>query len=50
MNITLEILLILILLGFSAFFSGSEIAIAYANKIRIKKAAEEGNRRAVVAQ
>ncbi|MGM9637788.1 MAG: hemolysin family protein [Eubacteriales bacterium] len=50
MKITLEILLILALLGFSAFFSGSEITLAYANKIRIKKAAEEGNRRAAVAQ
>ncbi|MGM9681604.1 MAG: hemolysin family protein [Eubacteriales bacterium] len=46
----LEIVLILVLLGFSAFFSGSEIAFAYANKIRIKKAAEEGNRRAIAAQ
>lgn len=46
MEISLLILLILILLSFSAFFSGSETAIISANKIRLKSLAERGDNRA----
>lgn len=41
---------IVILLCFSAFFSGTESAFACSNKLRIKSAAEKGERRAVIAQ
>ncbi|MBQ2697255.1 MAG: HlyC/CorC family transporter [Clostridia bacterium] len=37
-----------VLIGLSAFFSGSEIAYASANRLRLKKAAEEGGLRARV--
>lgn len=40
---------IVICLAFSAFFSGSEIAYASANKGRLKKAAETDNKRAKIA-
>ena len=40
---------IVICLAFSAFFSGSEIAYASANKVRLKIAAETGNKRAKIA-
>jgi CBS domain containing-hemolysin-like protein len=39
-------IVIVLLLLCSAFFSGSEIAYASANKLRLKKAAEKGSRRA----
>lgn len=41
--------LLVVLLALSAFFSGSEIAYALANKTRLKKKADEGDRRAVRA-
>lgn len=41
-----QILALLILLGFSAFFSASETAFTTVNKIRIRHLAEEGNKRA----
>ena len=41
---------IVILLLLSAFFSGSESAFACSNKLRIKSAAEKGDRRAKIAE
>lgn len=40
---------IIVCIAFSAFFSGSEIAFASANKGRLKKASESGNTRAKIA-
>ena len=42
-------LLIILMLMLSAFFSGSEIAFNASNKMRLKKAAEEGSRTADLA-
>ena len=42
-------ILITVLICFSAFFSGSEIAFASANKMRMKKAAESGSKKAKLA-
>jgi len=39
----------IILIACSSFFSGSEIAFAASNRLRIKRAALEGDRRAVIA-
>lgn len=41
-----EVILIIILLGFSAFFSSSETAFTSINKIRLKSQADQGNKRA----
>ncbi len=43
-------MLLVFLIACSAFFSGSEIAVATANKIRLKNAADTGNKRAKLAQ
>jgi putative hemolysin len=46
--IWIEILGLCILLLLSAFFAGSEIALFSANKVRIRKLAEEGSSKAVI--
>lgn len=43
------IALMLVLVFFSAFFSGSEMVYATVNKIRLEKKAEEGNKKAKLA-
>ncbi len=43
------IVVIVLLVGLSAFFSGSEIAFASANKMRMKKEAEKGRKTAKIA-
>jgi CBS domain containing-hemolysin-like protein len=48
--IYIEILGLFILLLLSAFFSGSEIALFSASRIRIKKLAEEGSSKAVIVE
>ena len=45
---TLLCLLILLLIVFSAFFSSAEITFAKANRFRVEKAAEGGNRTAKI--
>ena len=42
----MEIILIIILLAFSAFFSSSETAFTSVNKIRLKSQADQGDKRA----
>ena len=44
-----QIILLIILVAFSAFFSASETAFTSLNKIRLKMMADEGNRRAALA-
>lgn len=50
MSETVLIMLVALLLMCSAFFSGSEIAFATANKPRIRSLADQGDKRAVKAQ
>ena len=42
-------ILIVILIGFSAFFSGTEIAYTAANRVRLRKMAEDGSKVAALA-
>ena len=41
---SIQIIILIVLILFSAFFSGSETTIAASNKLRIKKGAENGNK------
>lgn len=45
-SLIVQIIIIIILIVFSAFFSGCETAFTSANKIRLKTLADEGNKRA----
>ena len=45
-NMFLQILLIIVLTGINAFFSGAEMAIVSVNKNKIRVLIEEGNKRA----
>lgn len=42
----IQIIILIILLGFSAFFSSAETSLTTINKIRMRSLAEEGNKRA----
>ena len=46
-SIAIRLVVIIILLGLSAFFSSSETALTTVNKIRIRTLAEAGNQSAV---
>ncbi|MFH7243504.1 MAG: hemolysin family protein [Spirulina sp.] len=48
-SLSVEILLILVLIVANGVFSGSEIAVVSARKVRLEQMAEQGNRRAQVA-
>lgn len=48
-SVGLEILLILVLIVANGIFSGSEIAIVSARRVRLEQMANQGNRRAAVA-
>ncbi len=50
LKIIIEFVILLFLLFFSAFFSGSETALLSLNKIRIKKLAREGNKNAIIVE
>ena len=47
---TLQIVILVILLALSAFFSSTETALTSVNKIRIRSLAEDGNKRAQVVK
>ena len=49
MTTWIYVLLMLVLLCGSAFFSASEMALSSANRMRLASAAEEGNRAAEIA-
>ena len=49
MTVSLLIAGIVLCVCFSAFFSASEMALSSANEVRIENEAEEGHRRAVIA-
>ncbi len=46
MNVALDLVIILILLGVNAFFAAAEIALVSANPVRMRMLAEDGNRSA----
>ena len=46
---TYQIIILLILLALSAFFSSNETALMSVNKIRLRSLADEGNKRAAIA-
>lgn len=46
----IQVLVLIVLLGLSAFFSASETAVFSANKVKIRHLAEEGNRRAILTR
>jgi putative hemolysin len=48
-SIAIEILLLLLLIIAKGIFSGSEIAVVFARKVRLEQFADRGNREARVA-
>ena len=48
-SVVIQIISIIILLAFSAYFSSAETALTTCNKIRMRSLAEEGNKRARLA-
>ena len=44
----IQVLILIALVGLSAFFSSAETALVTVNKIRIRNLIEEGNRRALI--
>ncbi len=50
LRLIIEFVMLLFLLFFSAFFSGSETALLSLNKLRIKKLAKEGNENATIVE
>lgn len=49
-SIAVQLVILLILLALSAFFSSAETALVGCNRIRIKTLAEEGNRKALILE
>ena len=49
-NIFLQFLIIIILTGINAFFSGAEMAIVSINKNKLKMLVEEGNKKAILLE
>ena len=45
----IQLIIILILIMLSAFFSSAETALTTVNRVRLKAMAEEGNKRAKIA-
>lgn len=49
-SIAVQLIILLVLLALSAFFSSAETALVGCNRIRIKTLAEEGNRKALILE